>query len=1039
LPKLKAIQKEFEMPHSRYRSLPFWAWNDHLEPKEIKRQIRLMKDQKIGGFFMHSREGLETPYMGEEWQKCVKAAVDEAKKIDMEVWMYDEDRWPSGTAGGSLPAKYGDASRCKGITLEVCPYDCDWPVEDKSILAIYRARINEMEIYELQRLNLSKKTPLKPEEKLLIARLEVSGKSEWFNNEAPPDNLNPEAVKHFLEATHEKYKAMIGEEFGKTVLGIFTDEPSLADRHAAFSANRGWIPWTYHMDKYFEEHRGYDIFDRLPYIYFNGTYSSKTRHDYWWTISTRYCEVYSKTISQWCEKNGISFTGHFLQEDKLGLCARVNGSIMPHYIYQHVPGIDMLCEKTEEYITVKQCTSVAHQFSKPVVITETYGCTGWEFTFEGQKWIGDWQYVMGVNRRCQHLMLYSIKGCRKRDYPPSFNYNTTWWECGDMVEDYFARLSSVLTLGKVMRDVLIIHPMTTAWSMLGTNPYGNPIRRNERDVPAIDKYGYEFNDFLKYLMSMHYDVDLGDETIMSEYAVVKEQNFIIKDAKYKVVIIPAIKTMLRSTMELLCKFLDNGGKMIAVNPVPKMIEGVECKELDRLFKHSNMNLVENIEDAVCCLSSLLSRPVNISKEDGSENTSLLCSLREAENYYSLFVVNNDRNSIQKAAIKLNFTGNVEEWNPLTGEQTPREVVLDGQAICFKEVFGPAGSKLYIIKKEETCEHTQEEAPGQVKTENSPKKQGKRFTLQPLTKVKSNMENVLTLDMCSYSINGTDWSGEMDIWKMQREVRESLSMIQIYHNELEQRYKWINKVHENDGQELIIRLYFNVEDVPESEVYLVLEEAEHFTISLNDIQVCNSPEGWFLDKAFKKILLPKLRVGKNTIELSCRYFNSMEIEDCYIVGDFSVSPSLSIKAVKNTISVGDWTTQGYFNYPGAISYYYSFDYNPSAGEQVYCSIADFSATCIKLKINKDIYNIPWKVDSCVNISSSLLPGENNIEVTVYGSPRNMLGPFHLSEGKREATNDMAFRSEGKEYTPEYNVYPYGLYAPPEIIIKASEII
>lgn len=1023
---LKIIRKEFEMPGAKYRSLPFWAWNGRLDTEEIKRQIGLMKEQGIGGFFMHSREGLETPYMGEEWKNCIQTAVNEAKKLKMQAWLYDEDRWPSGTAGGSVPAAYGDDSRCKGVTLEVCPYDYEWPVGEKSVVAVYRARINAMDIFELQRLSLDEKPVLAPDENLLVVRLEVSGKSEWFNHEAPPDNLNPESVKHFLEATHEKYKDMVGEEFGKTVLGIFTDEPSLADRNSAFAPNRGWIPWTYHFDEYFYEQRGYAIFDWLPYIYFNGSYSSKIRHDYWWTISTRYCEAYSKSIGQWCENNGIAYTGHFLQEDKLGLCARVNGSIMPHYVFQHVPGIDMLCERTDEYMTVKQCTSVAHQFSKPAVISETYGCTGWEFSFEGQKWVGDWQYVLGVNRRCQHLMLYSIKGCRKRDYPPSFNYNTTWWECGHMVENYFARLSTVLTSGKAVRDVLVIHPMSTAWTMLGTNPYGNPVRRNERDVPAIDQYGYEFNDFLKYLTAMHYDVDLGDEVIMSEYAKVDGQSFIIKDAKYKVVIVPSMKTMLNSTLQLLCKFLDDGGKLIAVKPVPTMVEGEASKEVDKLLKNKNFILAANSKDAVAHLSSLLPQHVNITDDKGLENTSLLCSLREEDDYYSLFVVNNDRNRAQDAIIRLDFTGMVEEWNALTGEQRIRGTVLEGKGMSFRELFGPAGSKLYIIRKAKGFAETQKAI--------TPQKQGMTLTLPREAQVKRRMENVLTLDMCSYCLNGSEWSEEMEIWKMQRAVRKKLSMIQIYRNEIEQRYKWIGKGHENDGQVLTIKLHFTVEDIPENDVHLVLEEAEHFTVVVNDRKVCEAPEGWFLDKAFKKIRLPALKKGKNTIELTCSYLNSMEIEDCYIIGDFTVSPARSIKGVADTISVGDWTSQGYFNYPGSISYGYQFDYDPSAGKQVECRIGDFSATCIKLLVNTDVYNIPWKADSCVNITQSLVDGENDIEVVVYGSTRNMLGPFHLAEGKRAVTNDMAFRPEGEEYTPEYNVFPYGLFTPPEIIIK-----
>lgn len=222
----------------------------------------------------------------------------------------------------------------------------------------------------------------------MIVRLEVSAPSEWFNNQAPPDNLNPECVKAFIRQTHEKYKAAVGDEFGKTIPGIFTDEPSLNDAHAYFGEKKSWIPWTYGYGKYFEELIGYDFFDRLPEFYFNTDQSAKIRHDYWRSITVRFGQTYFKTIGEWCENNHLLFTGHFLWENRLGLCTRVNGAVMANYQYQDVPGIDMLCEQTDEYITVKQCSSVANQLGKRHVLSETYGCTGWNFTFEGQKWMG---------------------------------------------------------------------------------------------------------------------------------------------------------------------------------------------------------------------------------------------------------------------------------------------------------------------------------------------------------------------------------------------------------------------------------------------------------------------------------------------------------------------------------------------------------------------------------------------------------------------------------------------------------------------------
>ncbi len=297
-------------------------------------------------------------------------------------------------------------------------------------------------------------------------------------------------MRKFLEATHDRYKAACGDLFGKTVPGIFTDEPSLHDRHAAFPPNRGWIPWTCGFGEFFRERRGYDPLDSIPYLYFSGEKSPKIRHDYWWSIAERYSESYSGEIARWCRENGIAYTGHFLQEDKLGLATRVGGAIMPHYRYQDMPGIDILCERTDEYLTVKQCSSVATQYGKPMVLSETFGCTGWELSFEGQKWVGDWQFALGVNRLSKHMALYTLKGCGKRDYPPSLNYQNSWWEHSRQIEDYFARLSASLVGGAaVLRTCMVLHPASTAWARLGCDPYGNPCAATSATCPPWTVWG----------------------------------------------------------------------------------------------------------------------------------------------------------------------------------------------------------------------------------------------------------------------------------------------------------------------------------------------------------------------------------------------------------------------------------------------------------------------------------------------------------------------------------------------------------------------
>ena len=55
---------DFKTIKNDYRPIPFWSWNEKLDVEETRRQVRLMKDAGIGGYFMHARGGLLTEYRG---------------------------------------------------------------------------------------------------------------------------------------------------------------------------------------------------------------------------------------------------------------------------------------------------------------------------------------------------------------------------------------------------------------------------------------------------------------------------------------------------------------------------------------------------------------------------------------------------------------------------------------------------------------------------------------------------------------------------------------------------------------------------------------------------------------------------------------------------------------------------------------------------------------------------------------------------------------------------------------------------------------
>lgn len=1010
------FESEFKCPGNEYRSIPFWAWNDKLDKEEIKRQIRSMKVCGIGGFFIHSRDGLETEYLGDEWIECIRTAVDEAKANGMYVWLYDEDRWPSGSCGGTI-TKAKDNS-CKGLTLEVCR---EIPISiDGDVLAVYTAVLDGMNIRSLKRVDI-KEIRLNNDEVLLIARLEISGGSEWFNYSPPPDNLNPETVREFIRSTHEVYRREFGFEFGKVITGIFTDEPSLADRHAAFNPNRGWIPWTYGFAEYFKKMYGRNALDTIPYLYFDGEESTKIRHDYWQAIAKRFKEVYTNQISEWCRQNNLLFTGHFLQEDKLGLSCRVNGSVMPHYIAEDVPAIDLLTERCDEYLTVKQCVSVSSQMGMNTVLAETYGCTGWDFSFEGQKWIGDWLYVLGVNQRCQHLALYSLRGCRKRDYPPSINYNNSWWKQYKTVEDYFARLGYMLRRGRAVRQILVIHPMSTVWSKVGCNPYGNPKRSEERDIPPMNTLGDRYNTLVKNLCRKHYDCDLGDEIIISEYGGNRDLEFRVGECTYDTVIVPFCENMLSSTFERLLDYAECGGTVIGIKPLAEYIDGKPSDKVLELLRHRNFVSLDSEEKLYDYLQNHKERTVSIINSAGNREEDVLYQLRRDDSGYILYVVNNNREDSKSVRICLNISASdasVYRMDLLSGEIVRAESVVNDGKICFYDCLPGCGSSLFFITDSEiVC--------GFGKDRLSTAKIGKDIKLK-LVGYKNDTKNVLTLDMCKFVLDG-DKSDNMEIWRAQCEIRKRLGMRQINKNGLEQRYRWISNPHPNDGAEVELELEF-IAQTEVSDAMLVLERPECFEIRLDGEIIDGTPNGYFLDRAFKTISLPDIGRGRHSIILRCGYRNDMELENCYIIGEFGVNNNRELIEKPKSISFGNIGNQGYLHYIGGIDYIFSCNFQGAA--RAYLDARGFKGACASALINDSSVPIPWKADGVIEVTDYLKQGNNKIVIKVIGSPRNMLGPLHITN-KPMVINDSCFCPTGDNYTSDYVTSEVGLFEKPRL--------
>ena len=1019
---IETLTQILKNPDSSCRSAPFWGWNDRLRPEELVRQLKDMKGKGMGGAFIHSREGLETPYLSEEWMDDVDVSIGCADREDMEIWIYDEDKWPSGSAGGCVSAADPERFTAKGLTLEVLPGD--------ALLAEEPAGIRVVGKYFAHRegrklLSLEPADGEAPEGAcLVVLRRELSASSEWYNGFAPTDCLNPEAVKKFLEMTHHRYRQRFGAHFGKTLKGFFTDEPNCCDFYSIFTPGRPWLPWTDAFAEYFISRRGYDPIPMLPYLFFEGPRCAQIRHDYWRTITELFSESFMKPMYAFCQENGVELTGHILYENDLGYNIRVCGAAMPQYRYLHRPGIDLLGEQCREYLTVRQCSSAAHQYGREHTITETYGCTGWEFDFAGQKWLGDWQFVNGITRRCQHMTLYSIRGCRKRDYPPVFNYQNTWWEYNNRMEDYFARLSAAVRTGRVSRKILLLHPISGLWTRCGSDP-DEDLGRVEMNmgwtdehIMSLNRKGEETNRLAETLVRNHLDFDFGDEIILSEIARIQEQRMIVGSGEYETVIVPPVESLFRSTLELLERFAHAGGHIIWMGEAPRMVEGRPSQDAENLAGRQGIRRVTGTAELLRELER--GRMVSCRTDYGTEDTQILTMLRECEDGWLLFAVNHDREKSRFVTFALPQPGAVSAYDPWTEESRELSVMKAGSGVEFSELLAPAQSRIYFLRRDLQPSFGVQAAPYR-----HPHYTESVFAaLGPSAPFRRTDPNVLVLDRCSYQLGQEEFSEDTDVWMAQREIRSRLQMQQIYYNGAPQRYFWATGA-SVEGTPFALRFVFRADQVPQGICRLAVENPEALTLRCNGIP-CPLTEEWFSDRATRCFRLPSLQEGDNELILSGLYTLDRELEDVFLIGDFGVSRTRSLIREPEQLQFGDWCLQGYPHYHGSMIYTFRLPGFVPNGKSVVLNMGPYRASLVEVLVNGvSAGELFGKCRSSMDLTALLREEENILELKVVGSPRNMYGPFHNPDNSCSRISWADFRCEGSARCDGYVLKPYGI--------------
>ena len=1021
----KELSKELFMnPTSEYRGTPFWAWNGKLNDDELKEQIEIFRKMGLGGFHMHVRTGMDSTYMTSEFMHYIRTCIEEARDKNMLAWLYDEDRWPSGSAGGAVTRDKPENAR-KTLLLTTEPYVPDRPYmarrpepgrgqravrqDNGTLLAVYDICLNDDGTLK------SFKRITETEEAKGIkwyAYLEHSTADPWFNDAAYVDTLKKEPIKEFIERTHEVYYKNVGEDFGGICPAIFTDEPQFTPKTTLSFANEKknvFLPWTDKLTELYKEKYGEDLLQVLPKLLWEqeGGELSVVRWRFQNLVTDLFVENYCRQIGSWCDQHNIALTGHVMGEPTLSSQTAYVGDAMRCYRAFGIPGIDMLCD-FHEFNTAKQTQSIVHQNGKEGMLSELYGVTGWDYDFRGYKLQGDWQAALGVTVRVPHLAWMTMKGEAKRDYPASISYQSPWWDQYAMVENHFARLNTALTRGKAKVRVAVVHPIESYWLHWGPTDQTAAIR---------DQMEKRFIGLTEALLFGGIDFDFICEAELPHFCEKAGNLLKVGQMEYDAVLIPQVYTLRSTTIDRLCDFKNAGGTVVFAGACPQYVNAEKSDGAKKLY---DISTCVSDDDNAILLALEPFRFIDIRNMEGKRDGRQLYQLRQDGENYWLFICNGknpvspDVDDYGMLRFTLKGEYKAELYDTMTGEISALPVSYRGGDTVIERMWYMHESMLLKL------------TPGRGDALEGNQVQEKKaspdvkFSCVPVELTEPNM---LLLDMAEYSFNGGEFMPEEEILRIDNEVRRQLD-IPLRRKEVLQPYL----LSPEDPKDRLTLRFIIPSQIKAQGISLALEEPEQADVRLNGVKVNYVDKGWYVDKCIRKMDLPALNIGENVLEITVPIGRRTNLEAFYLLGDFGVKVNGTKKTVTEPVrflGFGDIVPQGLPFYTGNIKYKLRVR-NEGAFT---IKVPRYRGGLVKVFADgKDVGNIAF---SPYTLRIDIPAGEHDIDVMLYGTRQNGFAQLHHTPGVYFYQSPNSWRSEDELWCYEYQFKVAGILKSPEV--------
>lgn len=1038
----------FLRPTVQYRGIPFWSWNCRVTEEQIDWQLDCFKEMGFGGVDIHPRTGLDIEYLGKEYRNLIRYTVKKCREKGLLCWLYDDDRFPSGCADGIVTKDWHMRERYLLLTTRrgrqddgsfLLPGFCSDRNSFEKMLdeggkpagyfaAAYSMTMEDGRISEYRRLHSDDEISqaLERGEQVRFAYVKLLEGENWFEGQAYVDVLNPAAVRAFIDVTHETYLHEIGDEFGRTVPAIFTDEPRLAPRIklpqqmiAAASDQDAVVPYSEVFAGRLAERFGIDALDIAPeYVWeLSGGRKSRSRYIYRNVLCDCFNEAFLDQISAWCHRHKIMMTGHVMGEESLLSQVHYLGDCMRCYRNMDLPGIDILVDE-RQLLTVKQAVSVSRQYGRKGTVSELYGVTNWDCNFKTYKLQGDWQAALGITVRVPHLSWMSMQGEAKRDWPGSIFYQSPWYREFSYLEDYFARLNTVLTRGNAVVRIGVIHPVESMWMHYG------PLDQSGMRCKEMNE---RLNTLAEGLLYRTIDFDFVSEALLPELHGSRPTAL----ASYQAIIVPGLTTIRSTTLDALEQFHRAGGKLIFMGEIPSLENAEVSGRAQRLAAESIC-----ISDSVHELLSVLEeeRDVEIRKADGRYSDNLFYQLRRDGGCLWLFCchVNAKRSgtsAVEKYVIWVRGAYDVVCYDAMTGAARKVSSRMQKKEECgWTCIPWDAYAEDSLLLRLNPAEPMPDCSPQTGSAgQNTAQYKIQYKTVQRLERIDSysrQEKNMLLLDYAGFQVDDGPIHEKQEILRLDNEIRRELGF-ELRNGVMKQ--PWAMQERETHKVTL---LYEFVSDM-ETDAWLGIERPESCRIYLNGEEIQKTDCGYYVDTAIRMIALPKLYRGMNYLRIEVLYHQKSNLENLYLLGDFDVEAGYRTAAVRERrkqLQIGEITRQGMPFYTGNLEYRFSVIIEEDGEYSLH--VPHFNAPLLAVSADGERKGLIAFAPHRLSLGY-LKAGEHVITVCLYGNRYNGFGMLHNANEENIWLGPDSYRTTGDDWTDCYCLKPAGIMSAIEL--------